>query len=321
MSSSIHRRYYKQNRLQQLRGFCYAVQTGSISKAAERMQLSQPSVSLQIQALEKELAVTLFERRGPNIRLTPEGQMLYEISLPLVEGFDNLPDLFNTRRGDLESGEITIAAGESTILYLLPDMLRRFTLLYPGIRVRFHNVTGQHGLRLLRADDVDFAVGSFQDAPDDISYQPLHAFPQVLITPPDHPLAGQTEVTLEDISHYDFILPPRHLNTFSMVELAFRQYDLNLKVKLEAGGWEVIKKYVTLGLGISIVSGICLGTQDGFARHSLDRYFPQRTYGVIMRRGKFLSPQAKRFVEFIDPQFFGPGRATSRTDPFPATVL
>ncbi len=57
--------YYKQNRLQQLRGFCHAAQTGSISKAAEKLFLSQPSVSLQIQALERELKTTLFERRGP----------------------------------------------------------------------------------------------------------------------------------------------------------------------------------------------------------------------------------------------------------------
>ncbi|TDJ70720.1 MAG: LysR family transcriptional regulator, partial [Proteobacteria bacterium] len=62
--------YYKQNRLKQLRAFCYAVQTGSVSKAAERLFLSQPSVTLQIQALERELAIELFERRGPNIKLT-----------------------------------------------------------------------------------------------------------------------------------------------------------------------------------------------------------------------------------------------------------
>ena len=311
MNTSLNRHYYKQNRLQQLRGFCYAVQTGSISKAAERMNLSQPSVSLQIQALEKELEVTLFERRGPHIRLTPEGQTLYEISLPLIEGFDTLPETFSARRGDLETGEVNIAAGESTILYLLPTIVQNFKNRHPGIRVRFHNVTGQHGLKLLRDDEVDFAVGSFRDTPDDISYQPTYSFDQVLITPPDHPLANREEITLADISPYEFILPPRHLNTFSMVELAFHQYNLSLNVRLEAGGWEVIKKYVELGIGISIVSGICLGDRDRFAMHKLNRYFPQRTYGVIMRRGKFLSPQAKRFIEFIDPLFFTRGKVKS----------
>jgi len=304
LSTAINRHYYKQNRLQQLRGFCYAVQTGSISKAAERMYLSQPSVSLQIQALERELNVTLFERRGPRIRLTPEGQVLYELSLPLVEGLDTLPETFTARRGSLEAGELNIAAGESTILYLLPEIVQRFAEQYPGIRVRFHNVPGREGLVLLREDVVDFAVGSFHDVPDDITYQPMYSFDQVLITPLDHPLAQQHEVSLADISPYEFILPPRHLNTLSMVELAFQQHNLSLNVRLQAGGWAVIKRYVEMGLGISIVSGICLTPQDRLMKHKLDGHFPRRTYGVVMRRGKFLSPQAKRFIEFVDPSFF-----------------
>ncbi|HXH04378.1 MAG TPA: LysR family transcriptional regulator substrate-binding protein, partial [Candidatus Competibacteraceae bacterium] len=239
----------------------------------------------------------------------PEGQILYEMSLPLVEGFDTLPENFIARRGSLESGELNIAAGESTILYLLPDIVKRFAERYPGIRVRFHNVPGRQGLTLLREDEVDFAVGSFRDAPDDISYQPIYSFDQVLITPPDHPLANKADVTLADISPYQFILPPRHLNTLSMVELAFQQHNLSLNVHLQAGGWEVIKKYVEMGLGISIVSGICLKGDEHLATHSLGRYFPRRTYGVIMRRGKFLSPQAKRFIEYIDPNFFSRERA------------
>ena len=184
LANSIHRRYYKQNRLQQLRGFCYAVQTDSISKAAERMQLSQPSVSLQIQALEKELGTILFERRGPRIQPTPEGQMLYDIALPLVEGFDELPETFHAQRSDLESGQVNIAAGESTILYLLPQTVREFSEAYPGIQVRFHNGPGLQGLQQLRDDEVDFAVGSFRgEPPDDITYQPIYSFDQELITP------------------------------------------------------------------------------------------------------------------------------------------
>jgi len=81
---------YKQNRLQQLRGFYYAARTKSISKAAARMQLSQPSVSLQIKALEQELGTQLFERRGPRIELTHDGQRLLELARPLVEGIDGL---------------------------------------------------------------------------------------------------------------------------------------------------------------------------------------------------------------------------------------
>ena len=113
--------YYKQNRLKQLRAFCYAARLGSISRAAEQLFLSQPSVSLQIQALERELGVELFERRGPSIRLTAQGESLLELAQPLVQGIDGIAESFASELGDLNSGEINIAAGESTILYLLPE--------------------------------------------------------------------------------------------------------------------------------------------------------------------------------------------------------
>src|SRR5688500_5189677 len=168
MARASNRLYYKQNRLKQLRAFCCAAQTGSVSKAAERLHLSQPSVTLQIQALERELDVTLFERRGPKIQLTPDGRDLYEISQPLVHGIDTLSETFAANSGQVSSGQLSIAAGESTLLYLLPGFIKRFSDKYPGIRIKLQNVTGRDGLALLRADEADFAVGSFVEIPDDI---------------------------------------------------------------------------------------------------------------------------------------------------------
>lgn len=298
------RHYYKHNRLQQLRGFCYATQTGSISKAAERMSLSQPSVSLQIQALERELDVVLFERRGPKIKLTPEGHILYELALPLVEGLEALPENFSARRGSLESGQLNIAAGESTLLYLLPDLVGRFSARHPGIHFNLHNVTGRDGMEMLRADDVDLAVGSMLDIPDDISYWPMYSYDPMLIMPLDHPLASQDKITLEEISKYGLLLPPRHLSTWRVVRMVFQQHNLDFKVTLEAGGWEVIKKYVEMGFGISIVTSICLTGHERLHAVPLNDYFPQRTYGVVVRKGKFLTPAAKRFIEMMDPDFF-----------------
>ncbi len=314
MAKAKKRFYYKQNRLKQLRAFCYAAQTRSITKAAERMFLSQPSVSLQVRALEQELGITVFERRGPRIALTPEGKLLYELASPLVEGIEKLADAFAERCGNVESGEIEIAAGESTILYILPRYIKRFADSYPNIRLRLHNLTGRDGLAHLRADKVDFAVGSMSDLPDDIIYRPTFAYETVLISALDHPLVGKNPLSLEDISPYGLILPPRHLATWRMVDLVFKQHNIDYHVTLEAGGWEVIKTYVALGLGISIVSSVCLTGDERVAVHSLGKYFPKRTYGLVQRRGKFLSPAARRFIELMDPDFLAesPERAQPR---------
>ncbi len=295
--------HYKQNRLKQLRAFCHAARTGSVSAAAEKIFLSQPTVSLQIQALEREFDTILFERRGPKIKLTPEGELLFQLAEPLVEGMDKLHETFATQSGRVDQGMLNVAAGESTILYVLPGPVQRFTADYPGIDLKLHNVTGRDGLAMLRADHVDLAVGSMLEVPDDISYRPVVTFRPTLITPLGHPLEDKQGVTLEDIAPYGLILPPRHLSTWRMVDLVFKQHNLGYRVTLEAGGWEVIKKYVELGLGISIVTDVCLTGKERLGRIPLDRYFPKRSYGLVLRRGKFLSPQAKCFIKVLEANF------------------
>lgn len=298
--------YYKKNRLKQLRAFQQVVRTGSVTQAAEALFLSQPSVTLQLQALERELGVMLFERRGATMKLTPQGEVLHQIAQPLVEGIDKLDETFAAAFGHIDSGIVNIGAGESTILYIMPEPVKRFTQAYPNVQIKIHNVTGRDGLRMLRADEIDFAIGSMLEPMDDITYEPVVTYDPVLITPLDHPLARKEDVTLADISPYGLILPPRHLSTWRAVDHAFRQQGLEYKVTLEAGGWEVIKKYVELGMGISIVTEICLTGVEKVARKSLVNYFPRRTYGVVQRKSRYLSPQAQRFIE-ITQEVYGGG--------------
>lgn len=301
--------YYKNNRLKQLRAFYQVVRCGSISKAADKLFLSQPSVSLQIQALERELNVTLFERRGPHLKLTPEGEVLFQLSEPLVDGIDKLQESFAAHFGKLESGELKIGAGESTILYILPEPVRQFVTAYPRVQLKMHNVTGRDGLKMLRSDEIDFAVGSMLEVPEDIEYKPVVNYDPMLITPLGHPLADKVaaggEITLEDVSQYGLILPPSHLSTWRIVKYVFQQNNLTFTVTLEAGGWEVIKKYVSLGMGISIVTDICLEGTERLARIPLTQYFPQRSYGLVLRKGRFLSPQARRFIEIMEGVYAG----------------
>lgn len=292
------------NQLRQLRAFCHAAQTSNISKAAQRLKLSQPTVSLQIQALEKELDTLLFERCGPKIRLTPAGTLLLNLAQPLVDGFARLADTFSAQLGEVNTGPLDIAAGEATLLYVLPDIIKSFSDQFPEIDVRLHNVTGHDGLALLRADEVDFAVGSMIDIPDDMVYHPIYNYKPALIMCKGHPLEAKDNITLEDISPYGLILPPRHLSTWSVVDLIFQQHGVPYTVVLEAGGWEVIKRYVEIGTGISIVTSICLRGFESLSVKPMDEYFPNRSYGVVVRRGKFLSTQAKQFLEMMDSNFF-----------------
>ncbi len=296
----MQRFYYKQNRLKQLRAFCYTARSGSMSRTAEQMFLSQPSISLLIQALEKDLESHLFDRQGPKIQLTNEGKILLDLALPLVEGLEDLPAAFHDRCHNTVTGSLNIAAGESTTLYLLPEIVDRFTRQYPHIQVKLHNVPGREGLTMVRNGDVDLAVGPMTEIPDEIWYSPLVSYEPVLITPRGHPLAAQEKVSLQDIEPYGLILPPHSMSTRNYIDVVFQQHKFNYTVSMEAGGWEVIKRYVALGVGISIVTSICLTGKEKLARIPLTEYFPKRSYGLVLRRGKFISPATRKFIELLD---------------------
>ena len=106
-------------------------------------------------------------------------------------------------------------------------------------------------------------------------------------------------MTLKEISRYPLILPPRNLSTWGLVDSTFKKHGLSYQVAMEVGGWEIIKKYVELGLGISIIISIGITGQEKLEVIPAGEFFPQRTYGVVLRKGKILTPQAKRFVSLL----------------------
>ena len=268
--------------------------------------MSQPAITLQLQALERELGVPLFERSGRRLAPTPEGQLLYELAQPLVESLDGLGASFREKVRGLDAGELNIAANSSTILYLLPRIVELFRSQHPEVRLTLHNAASADGTDLLRSDAVDLAVGSMLDVPADLSYAPVYRFEPLLIAPPDHPLIKQRNLKLADLSPHALILPPKRQLTYRLVDLVFQQNRVPYTVALEVGGWEVIKQYVAMGMGISIISSICMtdADHDRLASRSLSAWFPSRSYGVVVRKGKYLSPQARAFIELIKPDLF-----------------
>jgi DNA-binding transcriptional LysR family regulator len=187
----------------------------------------------------------------------------------------------------------------STILYFLPKHVEAFRRAHPKIEVRLQQVTGLEGLERLRTGLVDFAVGPLMQVPADIEFHPVVSYDPVVITCLGHPLVYQKKLTLKEISRYPLILPPRNLSTWPMVDSTFKSHGLSYKVAMEVGGWEAIKKYVELGLGISIIISIGIKGEEKLQVIPAGEFFPKRTYGVVLRKGRILNPQAKRFVSLL----------------------
>lgn len=299
---------YKSDRLKPLRAFCQTVRLGSVSRAAEALFVSQPAITLQLQALERDLGTPLLERSGRRLLPTREGELLYEMALPLVEQLDGLENAFRERVRGLDAGELRIAANSSTILYLLPKIVAAFRQQHPEVHLVLSNVVTGEGAELLREDKVDLVVGTMLDVPADLSYEAAHRFEQRLVAPPGHPLLRKARLELSDLSGYPLILPPQRQVTWRLVDLVLQQNRIPYTVGLEVSGWDVIKQYVAMGLGVSIIPSICLGEGDDarLGSRSLAAFFPSRSYGVVVRKGRVLSPQARAFIALIRPDLLAP---------------
>ena len=258
-----------------------------------------------MRALEEELAVVLFDRRGPRIALTPIGERLYEMAMPVVVGMDRLPDTFAEQfRGEI-SGDFQIAAGRATAAYVVPRYLKQFREQYPGIRVNVRTGTGLERLSWLRAYEVDIVFGAVDVVPVDLEFHLIFASRNFLITPLDHPLAGRDDVDLREAGRYPAVVHRSNRYVQRVADLILRQHGIAINVAVELDGWNVIKRYVAAGVGVSVVPELCLTERDRVWKVPFDRYFPNRKYGVIMRRNESPSLATERFVRIMDPTFRG----------------
>ena len=290
----------KHDRLRQLRAFCQAARRQSISQAADWLGVSQPAVSRQVRTLEEELSVTLFDRRGPKIALTPAGRRLFGLAAPFVEGMDRLPDTFSETYRGAASGELEIAAGQTTASFLLPSFLTRFHERHPEIQVNLRIGSGIQRMSWLRSYEVDIAFVALDIAPPDLESVSLLVSKSVLITPENHPLAGQVDFDLQEAARFPAVAPSTDQYVRHVGETHLRQYGIVPNIVVEVDGWATIKRYVEAGLGISIVPEVCLEERDRVWKVPFDRIAPSRRYALVRRRDDLLPLAARHFIQVFE---------------------
>jgi DNA-binding transcriptional LysR family regulator len=287
--------------IHQARAFLAVAREGSFSRAAQKIGRTQPTVTMSVQKLERELKETLFERSGRTVRLTPRGQLLAETIGPLLEAWANAADRAREGSDGVPRGPVRVGAGEVAVLYLLPAALRRFRRANPHVQIVVRHQAAGETLAMLRRAELDFGLLSLPAVPDDLDYRPLVESDRVLIAPPGHPLASVRAITLEKLARYEFIVPWPGSTTRMLIEGAFARRGLALRVALEAGGWEIVKRYVLLGLGVAVVPELCVESADRrkLAYRSVSRLFGRDAYGIATRRGRELSVAAKALIDQI----------------------
>ncbi|TDV46828.1 LysR family transcriptional regulator [Actinophytocola oryzae] len=231
----------------------------NFTRAAAALHLSQPALHVKVAKLAATVGRPLYQRSGRTLTLTPEGEAVARFARDL----DARMAAFLTEVRDAEAVRpLTLAAGEGAYLYLLGEVVRTFRPL------RLVNRDSARMLASVRAGRVDLGIGVLEVLPDDVTTVLLASYPQTLVLPVDHPLAGHAELTLRDLAGVSLVLPPANRPHRRTVERALRAAEVDWALAIEAEGWPLTLHFVTLGVGLSIVNG-CVRPPAGFTAREI----------------------------------------------------
>lgn len=284
----------------QLRTFEAVARLRSVSRAAEELHVSQPTVSKQIRQLSEAVGLPLLEQIGKRLYLTDAGRLLHETSLAWLDTWDNFEQSVAQLKG-LQQGRLRICA-VTTTKYFMPRVLGPFCRQYPGIDIHMEEINRDRLLQRLRDNEDDLYVMGVPPEDQDIESEPLLENPLVLIGPADHPLATQTRTPFEALANEVFIVREQGSGTRMTMERIFEERGVPLNVRMELGSNEAIKQAVAGGLGLAVISRSTLsfGPRPGeLVEFDVEGFPIPRHWYLVRPKGKKLSPAAATFLDFL----------------------
>ena len=288
--------------LRELKSFVTAAKFRSISKAATDLGLGQPTVTTHIKKLEKELNMVLFDRVTRPIRLTLSGQPIFDLSQPLLDGLDSLA--VRTSEAE-ERGPVTVASTPDIIPHTLLRVVKVFNSLYPNVYLRIQSATRSEVIGMVRTGEVDAGVIQHPDRGDDLHFEPLFLYERVLIAPKGHELLSTPMTSLDSIAKYPLLLMARGTYTRHILEQQLQKRGLQYEVIMELDSMDMIKKFVTIGMGVSVGPRLAIEEEDldHLGMVSLANFLPVDQAGLITLPGKTLSTPAGQFISVLRDTF------------------
>ena len=250
--------------LRQLEIFVAISRTESVSRASEALSLSQSATSTALSELERQFDLQLFDRVGKSLRINETGQQL----LPrAVELLDRAKEIENLLQGHVGFGHMRIGATLTVGNYLATILVARFLQEHPESRIQLKVHNTSTIVQQIANHELDLGLIEGDCNHPDIEVQPWIADELVVFSAPNHPLAKQRKVSLEQLLHEDWILREKGSGTRETFDRALHSHHSKLKIRLELEHTEAIKRAVESGLGIGCISRLAL--KDAFRRGSL----------------------------------------------------
>ena len=284
----------------QIRIFDSVARYKSHTRAAEKLYMTQPAVSMQMKQLEENLGIELFERHGRSIALSSSGDQLRRYTNAIIDAFDSMIDFTDNIKG-CHTGHLTISVA-TTANHFATRIISEFSKKYPKITITLDVTNRQHILEQLKNYEPDLVIMGEPPKGLGLDSEKFMDNPLLVIAPPSHHLANKKNLTVEDLKKEKFVLREKGSGTRECIERHFKEQGSCCATTLEMTSNEAIKQAVSADFGLGIVSlhTIELELKNNHLIALDVEGFPlQRHWHLVTREGKAMSPVAKAFRSFL----------------------
>lgn len=279
-------------KLQQLRYIVEIQRQGlNVSEAAETLFTSQPGISKQVKLLEDELGVQIFERSGKRFTgVTEPGKAVLSIAEHILREAENLKRA-SAEFATGDTGRLVLAATHTQARYALPIVVRDFVMQHPTVKLELHQGSPTQIADWVVAGEADLGIATEAlDQYPQLVTLPVRQWSHCVIAPEGHPILKSQPLSLSELAKWPLITYDTAFTGRSRINRAFERIGAVPNVALTALDADVIKTYVSLGLGLGIISALAFDAQRDSGLSALDasHLFESNTTRLALRRGTYL---------------------------------
>jgi len=282
--------------IKKYRALLETIESGSLTRAAERLNYTQPGISHMILSLEDEFGFPLLVRGKNGVTPTAEAEKLMGYVRQIVNGEQKLREEVGRIHG-ADVGTLRIGCFFSLSIHFLPSIVAEFTEMHPGVELQLY--VGEHGeiCQWLHQGKIDLAFMSLP-VPDEFTFIPLFDDPIYAVLPAGHPLAGNDRIKPEKLLEYPFILQQQ--GSDEDANRVFEGEKLTPKVRFRVRGDEAIQSMIAKGLGVSLVPELVLSRRpEGLVLKPLEPEY-HRVLGIALPGGGDGAPAVRKLLDFVE---------------------
>jgi DNA-binding transcriptional LysR family regulator len=285
---------------QQLRAFEAVARIGSVTRAAEELHVTQPTVSVQLRELANAVGEPLFVNAGRGIRMTEAGEALQVTAAELHDCWSRFESRLAEIHGLLR-GRLRIAA-VTTAEYFVPDLVGPFAAAHPGVEIELAVENRDRVVERLRRAEDDLAVMMLPPEDLPLTWVQFLGNPLVVIAAASHPLAGR-RIRLRQLAGERWLLREPGSGTRMVAEQHFRDAGFAPRIAMSLGSNEAIKHSVAAGLGLAVISRLAVeSVPGGIAILDVAKFPLERSWSVAWRSDRAMTAAARRFVSYLQEQ-------------------